>query len=172
VAAISIITVVVGVAAVFIAYLQWRTAVIKLNLETFDRRHKVYEGVIQYCVACAAAKDVPPREEQDKFYSSASVGPFILPEESGSFVDDLLKLGLRFATLQLELDKAGTQEEKDTILGEIKSVRDKMLSESCKNRAIFEPALTLDRGLFSPLKDGAVRVWSGIRARLPPRRSA
>jgi hypothetical protein len=89
----GLLTPVIAVVAVYIAWQQWKTNQQKLNLDRYDRRLRVYEEVRK--ILSIVARDAnATTDDLLKFRTSVSKADFLFGPEVMKYIDDVYKHGL------------------------------------------------------------------------------
>ncbi len=88
-----LLTPLIAVIAVYIAWQQWKTNRQKLNLEKYDRRLHVYEEVRK--ILSIILRDAKVNQEELlKFRTSVSEADFLFGPEIPEYIDEIYKHGL------------------------------------------------------------------------------
>lgn len=107
----ALLTPIVAIVAVFIAFMQWRTAQHKLKHELFDRRFSIYEAVrnfISSIVGSGKTRD----EDIFIFLSATREAKWLLGLYPAKYLDELYSKTIDLQVLQLKLEGVPSSEEK------------------------------------------------------------
>ena len=99
----ALLTPVVAIFAVTIAYRQWRTAQNKLKLDLFERRHAIYDGVRVYLTSVMVTGRTTSESEL-KYLEATRGAKWLLNDDIDSYLHkDLWKKICALGCLQAEL---------------------------------------------------------------------
>ncbi len=82
----------IAIVAVYIAWQQWQTNALKLKLELFDRRYRIYEAV-QKILRSFCAKSTLSLEEIHEFHWSVSESEFLFGPEIPNYLKEIVLHG-------------------------------------------------------------------------------
>lgn len=103
----ALLTPLIAILAVYVAYQQYRTNHLRLQYETYERRFKVYKIVQGFLSDITRnAKDAFPRIHQ--FYEDASEATFLFAPEVQGFIDTLYEKAVDLERVDQERS-AGSQ---------------------------------------------------------------
>ena len=102
----ALLTPVIVVIAVYIAYQQWQTNQQRLKIDLYDRRLSVYKAVTKYLNAVLTTLH-PTLENLFEFHRSTAEADFLFGPDIRKYLDDLYKHGV-----QLQRWKEERQAEK------------------------------------------------------------
>ncbi len=94
----ALLTPVVVIITVFIAYQQWKTNQQKLRLDIFDRRLKVY-GEVKKILELISRDANVSREELSKFRNAVSEADFLFEKEIPLYINEIYERGLSLRRL-------------------------------------------------------------------------
>jgi hypothetical protein len=86
----GMLTPVIAVVAVYIAWQQHKTARDKLKLDLFDRRYKVYRGLMDL-FACVATEGTVSNEDLGKFYRETDQKRFLFDDDVCDYLTEVRK---------------------------------------------------------------------------------
>ena len=92
---------VIAIVAVFIAYQQWRTNKLRIKIELFDRRHKVYQHIADFLGSVISTGGVEP-DIENKFLSGTRVSLFLFDASVESFVEEIFQKAGHLHALKLD----------------------------------------------------------------------
>jgi len=82
------LTPIIAVIAVYITYQQWKTAKLKVDMDRYDRRLKIYQETQGFIYA--VMRDVAPETLQMvKFRVDTAEADFIFPKEIKKYLDEI-----------------------------------------------------------------------------------
>ncbi|PTR14475.1 hypothetical protein C8R31_106148 [Nitrosospira sp. Nsp2] len=87
-------TLIVGIAATYISWQQWKTNKLKLKLDLYDRRVRIYEVVKNTLQLVLKESNVSP-SDLSIFWTSASQADFLFGPEIPEYIDEIHKHGVR-----------------------------------------------------------------------------
>lgn len=90
----GLLTPMIGVIAVYIAWQQWKTSHQKLMLDLYDRRLRVYEEVVKVLSIVVRDADIT-YEKLAVFRAAVAEADFIFGPEIVSFIDEIYSHGCR-----------------------------------------------------------------------------
>ena len=93
----GLLTPIIGIIAVYIAFQQWRTNALKSKLDLFDRRFNVFlkvRRILSSVVPEGSAKE----EEFLKFRSDVAEAYFVFGQEIEDYLDEIYRHGIGLAT--------------------------------------------------------------------------
>ena len=90
----ALLTPVIAVIAVYIAYQQWQTNQQRLKIDLYDRRLSVYKAVTKYLNAGLRTLH-PTLEDLSEFHRSTAEADFLFGPDIRKYLDDLYKHGVR-----------------------------------------------------------------------------
>ena len=89
----ALLTPLIAVVATYIAWQQWKTNQLKLTLEQYERRLRVYEEVRK--ILSIILRDAKAtNEDLVKFRTSVSEADFLFGPEIPAYIDDIYQRGL------------------------------------------------------------------------------
>lgn len=89
----ALLTPIIAIIAVYIAWQQWKTNQQKLNLERYDRRLHVYEEIRK--ILSIILRDAKANtDDLLKFRTSVSEADFLFGPEISEYIDEIYKHGL------------------------------------------------------------------------------
>jgi hypothetical protein len=83
--------IVLGAAALWIAVLQWRGNRLKLTMDRYDRRLRVYQRTVEFLSLATRDFKVPPQEEM-KFRWDTAEAEFLFGPEVSAYLKELAKV--------------------------------------------------------------------------------
>jgi len=132
----ALLTPIIAIIAVYIAWQQWKTNQQKLNLERYDRRLRVYEEVRK--ILSIIVRDAKANtDDLLKFRTSVSEADFLFGPEISEYIDEIYKHGLSLWRWNQEY-RDYTQEKPENY--DHKKVVDEMHKELTWLTKQFEPA--------------------------------
>ena len=90
----SMLTPMIAVITVYIAWQQWRLNERKLNLELYDRRLKVY-GEVKQILSIILRDAKASYEDLGKFYGAASEADFLFGPEIQNYIEEIYQHGVQ-----------------------------------------------------------------------------
>ena len=90
----ALLTPVIAVIAVYIAYQQWQTNQQRLKIDLYDRRLSVYKAVTKYLNAVLRTLH-PTLEDLSEFHRSTAEADFLFGPDIRKYLDDLYKHGVQ-----------------------------------------------------------------------------
>lgn len=89
----ALLTPAIGITTVYIAWQQWQANRLKLMLDRYDRRLRIYEQVI--AVLLLTMRDFnPDATELQKFRAATAEADFLFGPEISEYLDEILRRGL------------------------------------------------------------------------------
>ncbi len=98
---------VVAVIASYIAYQQWRTNEVKLQLDLYDRRLKIYEEVKRVLLLVVRDGDIK-YEELSNFAISVSEADFLFGNEIREYIDEVYRRGVKLSSFNRQYNHVAT----------------------------------------------------------------
>ena len=89
----GILTLIIAAIAVYIAWQQWKTNAMRLRLDTYDRRLRVYQE-IKKILSLALRDGALKLEDLQQFISGAAEADFLFGPEIPEYVNEIYKRGL------------------------------------------------------------------------------
>ena len=159
----SMLTPMIAVVTVYIAWQQWRLNERKLNLDLYDRRLKVYEEVKQ--ILSLILRDAKASyDDLLKFYRAVSEADFLFGPEIQQYIDEIYEHGVQLEYWNKEY-RDYTQQIPEGY--DHKKVCDGMHSELMWLTHQFEPAkqkfkkyLSIEHGRIFKLQHNVLRFLS------------
>jgi hypothetical protein len=94
----ALLTPVVAVLALYIAYQQWQVNVRKLRLDLFDRRWMIYQAVIAFIVA--VCRDFKVKADDIGTFRRATItADFLFGPEIPAYIDELCDRSIKLAAV-------------------------------------------------------------------------
>jgi len=90
----GLLTPVIGVIALYIAWQQWQGNKVKLVLDHYDRRLRVYQSVVGF-LRLVLRDSKPEISELMKFPLDTAEAAFLFPPEIPEYLDEMFKRGLK-----------------------------------------------------------------------------
>jgi hypothetical protein len=90
----ALLTPLIAVVATYIAWQQWRSNLLKLRLERYERRLRVYEEVIRILSIIGRDANATP-EDLMKFRAAAAEADFLFGPEIPEYIDEIYSRGLK-----------------------------------------------------------------------------
>ena len=88
----ALLTPIIGAVAVYIAWEQWQANKLKLVLDRYDRRLRVYQNVV--ALLLLVQRDLKPEIiELQKFRTDTAEADFLFEPEISAYLDEILKRG-------------------------------------------------------------------------------
>ncbi len=136
------LTPVIAISTVIIAYRQYRTSSDNLRLALFDRRYKVYRGVMDFLGSVVTDFSVK-HEDLGKFYSETDQKRFVFGRDIQEYLKEIREkaVELRRINGRLSLDETSTDEVIGPLIesaGELEAWFANQVEEAQKR---FEPYL-------------------------------
>jgi len=88
------LTPVIGFIATYIAFQQWKTKQLQLNLERYDRRLRIYEAVKKIIGIVTRDGDVKT-EELLTFMTDAAQADFLFGSEIKQYIEEMYRRGIK-----------------------------------------------------------------------------
>jgi len=88
----ALLTPIIGGIAVYIAWQQWQGNKLKLVLDRYDRRLRVYQGVVA-CLLLVQRDFKPEIGELQKFRRDTAEADFLFEPEISAYLDEIFKRG-------------------------------------------------------------------------------
>lgn len=86
----GLMTPVIAVVVAYIAWQQWKANELKLKLERYDRRLRVYQRVVEF-LALAMRDFQPPAEAVGEFRRNVAEADFLFPSEISEYCAEIVK---------------------------------------------------------------------------------
>ncbi len=97
----GLLTPLIALVAVYIAWQQWRTNQLKVTLDRYDRRFRIYEEVVQFLRIVVKNATVATNDIVN-FRNATSEADFFLAPKSPNIIDEIHKRGIELHTLRAE----------------------------------------------------------------------
>jgi hypothetical protein len=97
----GLLTPVIGVIALYIAWQQWKTNERKFVLDRYERRLKIYQHVVEM-LRLVCSKFNPEIRDLLKFSSDTAEGVFLFGPEIPEYIDEIYKHALDLHTARAE----------------------------------------------------------------------
>ena len=97
----SLLTPVIGLGVVYIAYQQWQTNTHKLKLEMYDRRRRIYDEVVAF-LSLVLRDFKPDTPDVIAFRRATAEADFIFDSEITNYIDEVVKQALDIRVAHLE----------------------------------------------------------------------
>jgi len=108
----TLLTPLVAIVAVYIAWQQWRTAANKLKLDLFDRRFRVYRGLMDLLAAVEGEFNVP-QDALAKYYIETDQKRFLFKSDLCDYMTEVRERVVKLRQLNRLIDPdAQTPEDK------------------------------------------------------------
>lgn len=141
----AFLTPLIAIVATYIAWQQWNTNKMKLNLERYDRRLRVYEEVKKILSVIFRDADAS-LEDLLNFRTSVSEADFLFGPEIPKYIDEVYKRGVSLRRWNMEYRDSSEEKPKGY---DHQKVVDEMHKELTWLTEQFEPA----QNLFKPYLD-------------------
>lgn len=140
-----IVTLIIAILGVFIAWLQWNTNRSKLKLDLFDRRMKVYDVSRKYCRSnIIRVKGRDYEELEQEFYVQSSNAYLLFSDEIGRYLDDCLwKKACEASVLRSELKLDASEEEKTAMRAKLSELTRWFMDQRKEIDTMFRPHLRI-----------------------------
>jgi hypothetical protein len=97
----ALLTPLIAIITTFIAWRQWKGTELKLNLERYERRLRIYEEVFKMLTTiCGDAK--PTWEDLLKFRVATAEADFLFGPEIPKYLDEIFSRGMKLRQANLE----------------------------------------------------------------------
>lgn len=138
---------VVAAVAAYIAWLQWKTNALKVKLDLYERRLKVFEELKQLLSLVARETDVS-LEELAKFAAGTAEAEFLFGPEVPTYLDQIYERSLQLwqANRERRETMRGNESPYDPVSG-ARNIRDHLswlVEQLRKSRDVFRPYLSLN----------------------------
>jgi hypothetical protein len=100
------LTPIIAVLSVYIAYQQWRTNERKLSLDLYDRRLKVYVEVKQIITILIQGVNTSNFDDLIMFRRAVSEADFLFGPEIQKYIEEIYKHGVQFQSLEKQFQAA------------------------------------------------------------------
>lgn len=142
-----IITGLIGLIAAYIAYRQYVVARRKLNLDLFDRRLKVFEGLMEFLKTVVGAAAVTP-EDLQAFVVSRATARFLFGQDVIDYLTTIHEKAVRFRLTNSQI--AAGPPPLTAVINENADLLNWLAQQLEGAAAMFEPYLS-----FATVKGGA-----------------
>ncbi len=92
----ALLTPLIALMATYIAFQQWKTNQLKLKLETYDRRLRVYEEVKKILIIILRDANVS-YDDLIKFRTSVSEADFLFGSEIPEYIEEIYQRGVKLS---------------------------------------------------------------------------
>jgi hypothetical protein len=112
----ALITPVVAIVVVYIAYRQWLTAKDKLKLDLFEKRFKVYEASIKFISSIINNNGMVSNEDMNDFIFNKNCSKWLFNEEIyGYLSEQIYERAIDLNVLNMELKDMGEGDQRTNI---------------------------------------------------------
>ena len=141
----GLLTPVIGLTTLYIAYQQHQIEKAKFRHERYERRLRLFKAAMQF-VACATTAADLTNEELHSFLRETSEARFLFGKEVEKFIDTLYKKGVDLHHLNKKIEASrGPQSEADRahLADELKELLLWFGNQFEEGRRLFDPYLSL-----------------------------
>jgi hypothetical protein len=97
----GLLTPVIGLTTLYIAWQQWKGNQLKLVLDRYERRLRIYQEVVGILIL--VQRDFKPEfSDFQKFRSATAEADFLFPPEIAIYLDEIVKRGMKLRQANLE----------------------------------------------------------------------
>ncbi len=119
----GLLTPLIAMVAVYIAWQQWRTNQLKVTLDRYDRRFRVYEEVVNFLTIIRRNATIGV-EDIIKFQDATSQTVFLFGSDVCTYIDEIHERGVNLHRWSEEIDgNANNAERKNTIAKKASELR-------------------------------------------------
>jgi hypothetical protein len=145
----TVVAVVVGAVAGYVAWRQWRTAHDKLAFDLYEKRFKVYEAV-ESIISAATVHDPVTLEEFIEFHRAIIGAEFLFDGDTRDFIVKIGQMAWRARNAREQRERSGHHPQTDNLINEEEGIVSFLLGQEQALEKMFRPYLDLSRvGLAS-----------------------